>query len=515
MNINQREKQYLKRFSARYRHLDFMRYTWTKGPTEPLIIGFHTERICDIIDDAIQKFEDGVSTFISIKVHHRSGKSDIVSRYLPAHFIGLFPDKTVLSVSHSASLATDFSRDGRYLFDSARYKELFPTLRLSKDRKAADDWEIEQRGDNTWRRTAGRVFAKGLRSGLAGQGYHLGILDDYCPDRESAESSTQRQRMWQAFTNDFLTRKAPVSITLLVATQWHPDDVHGRLDAINNPESDDYEEAFPVFEKAHMPARAKDYDGPGEYRGDHLFSGPHTYRGKTYQGRLSDKWYREQYSILGRHAAALLDGNPISESGDILNTEYINWINDESEFPDITYARIWDLAHSAKKSTGDDPDYTGGTLLGLQRIGYNSEIKEPIYALWIKHFYYIREKASIRDQHIIRIAKKDPADSLIAIENSLDNMDAVDTLKSKMRGFKTVHPINTGKKDKVRRSVPVQPIFDAGNVNVMRGAWNTEWLKQIAGFDGRGKTHDEAVDNITAGYQFLVKGRPQKIRTAI
>src|SRR5574340_492236 len=78
---------------AQLSHLEFMRYCW--GRALPFKIGLHTWYTCKEIDKAINNYRNGMSTFLIILMHFRSGKSEITTRFLPAHFLGEFPDKEV------------------------------------------------------------------------------------------------------------------------------------------------------------------------------------------------------------------------------------------------------------------------------------------------------------------------------------------------------------------------------------------------------------------------------------
>ena len=144
---------------ARKHHLQFMQYTWAKS--EEFLIGLHTRKICERIDKAIQDFRKGKSSYIRIAVHHRSGKSQIVSATLPAHFIAEFPEREVMQVSYDTELAKGFALDGRTLFGSDKFRELYPNVTLSKKRSAMGHWMIETLG----RQTEGSVLAKGLHTG--------------------------------------------------------------------------------------------------------------------------------------------------------------------------------------------------------------------------------------------------------------------------------------------------------------------------------------------------------------
>ena len=135
--------------------------------------------------------------------------------------------------------------------------------------------------------------------------------------------------------------------------------------------------------------------------------------------------------------------------------------------------------------------------MGFRSIG-KVEAKN-VWELWIKDYSEFREQAPERDQRIRRLAATEKAKVLV--ESSLDSTDAGQYVRNALRGLRTVIPV-TCKGDKAVRCVPVEPIFDAGNVHVFRGPWRKPWLDKLRRFDGSGRTHDEPVDNITCGYQY-------------
>ena len=100
---------------CRSSHLAFMDYTWLKK-NDPFVPGFHTRKICERIDRAFEDFRNGKSTYLKIAVHHRAGKSDILSRYLPPHFLGEFPSSEVLLTTYQAGLTAKFTRFARNVF---------------------------------------------------------------------------------------------------------------------------------------------------------------------------------------------------------------------------------------------------------------------------------------------------------------------------------------------------------------------------------------------------------------
>ena len=409
-----------------------MRYAWLKK--SDFIVGFHTKKICERIDRAFEDFRNGKSSYILINVHHRSGKSDIVSRYLGAHFLGEFPDQEVMQVSYQANLAIGFSAFGRNVFKSEAFRELYPDVYLSEETNKKNEWLIVSSNGTP---TGGQLYASGIASGLTGQSCACGILDDYIRGRSAAESEVQRNNVWESFTNDFMTRLAPIHIVIILATIWHWDDVSGRIEKAMQNDPD-----FPKFDIMRFPAKAENYQGEGEYPGKYLFL-----------ERFPESWYLTQYATLGIYSsAALLDCNPQLRSGGKLSLVGIVY-EDFGPFPtQIKTARIWDLAHTAKQRSKDDPDYTSGTKLAFEKRS-----GDPVLHLWVFHVYRTREGAKKRDAEIEANVQSDGKFVTQAIEKTIESGDAFEYLSSAVKDvpWKQI-PIHG---DKGARATPLEVIF--------------------------------------------------------
>jgi len=439
-----------------------MAYTWT-NQTTPFLIGLHTRVICGMIDEAIEKFRQGISSFLVIPVPFRHGKSEIVSRKLPAHFLGLFPDCKVILCGHTSELTEGFSKTARNLMNTPQYRELFGGVYVDPASSSGAHWKIKDR--------EGECFASGLLGSLSGQGYHLGILDDYCRNRADAESETMREKMWNAFTNDFMTRGAEVSITIVVATTWHVDDIIGRIKEAQKHDSD-----FPRFKIKRMPALSDKYP-----------------TGTLFPEKFSKKWYMQRKAILGEYGfSSLMQLEPVKRGGNMLNTECIVKHKLISEYPkDLKWYRIWDLAHTAKERAKTDPDYTSGTL-----IAFN--VMDDMLHIWIKNVNRMRKNAPERDTEIRTVAKLDGAYVKIGVGGSVDSKDAINIMQKILKGKRTVLSIPENK-DKVVRATPLEPIFKAGNVHVPQGApWLDDWIAEVNAFPFG--AHDDQVDNLSSGY---------------
>lgn len=390
--------------------------------------------------------------------------SEIISRKLPAHFLGLFPDAKILMTGYTSSLAVGYSKESRNLLLSEKYMELFPETRLNPFDSAAAHWKIDRR--------QGEVFACGLGGSMTGRGYTLGIVDDYCRNRQDAESPTVRERMWNSFANDFLTRRAPKSITIVTATPWHVDDIIGRVKS--RMKEDRY---FPRFEFLAMPAFDDEYP-----------------EGILFPERFTRQWYDEQRATLGEYGtASLLQCDPVAKGGNILKVENVKRAS-LKDYPSIPYMWVWDLAHTAAERSKGDPDYTSGTLLGFRR----KPGAPRQWELWIKDVKRFRADAPKRDAQIVAATEADGNYVKVGIENTIDSRDAFNHLSYLLFGRRVVVGIK-GKGDKVVRASALEPIFEAGEVYVPDGAtWLNAWLDELTSFpNGR---HDDMVDNLSAGF---------------
>ena len=457
---------------ARRSHVEFIRSTWQKLD-EDFIVGRHTRAIAARIDQALADFRRGVSTFLVVAVPFRHGKSDLVSRYLPPRFLGLFPSKEVMLATYSASLSHDFSRFGRALMQHPKYSELFPGIGVSAVSASVEHWELREP-------ERGGMTAVGLGGGLAGRGYALGIVDDVLRNRLEAESKTVRDARWAALTNDFLTRRAPVSITLVVATPWHVDDPLGRIERQMAEDA-----TFPRFEFLRFPA--------GDLDGEPLFP-----------ERFPDEWYSTQRATLGTYGAAgLLDCAPVSRGGNILAVDSID-ICEEGAVPDgLRWGRGWDLASTVKQRVGDDPDYTVGLLGAVQELPPREGSTIPVRHIWVRDVRRLRAEAPERDRAIRQCAEEDGPSVEISGEAVAGYKDTLSNLQDALSGQRRVHKI-TPRHDLLVRCSAIEPIVEGGCLHIVRGPWNASLIEELQAFPGR---HDDQLAALLTLWEGLTKRR--------
>ena len=96
----------LKRRKARESLHDFILYMDSE-----FIVSNFSKSVCAAIDSFIIDMINGERPVIILGAPPQHGKSQIVSRYLPAYIFGKLPDLRVAGLSYGKDLASDMNRD--------------------------------------------------------------------------------------------------------------------------------------------------------------------------------------------------------------------------------------------------------------------------------------------------------------------------------------------------------------------------------------------------------------------
>ena len=318
--------------------LAFMAYCWWM-PT-PLKVGRHTRETCARLTRAVHDYiRRGRTTYLLVNIPFRHGKSDMVSRALPAFFLGVCNtagiEPNVIMSGYGAALIEGFSDKVQDIMRSDAYRLVFPGISIPNKASSAE-WKLNG--------SQSTVYATGLGGSLTGKGGNLIIVDDYCKNREEAESKPVREKMWNSFKDDLCTRmNAGGGIVVVCATRWHDDDISGRIKQRMLEDPD-----YPRYEELVFPAKK---EGAGGW--DILF--PELY---------DEKWYRTYRVTLGPYsAAALLDCNPVTNETAAFKQEWIAECVYERR-PDRDTMNVYIVVDGAN-SKRKDSDFTTMWVIGL------------------------------------------------------------------------------------------------------------------------------------------------------
>ena len=78
----------------------------------------------------LNDFAHGRIKKLMIFMPPRHGKSELVSRRLPAYILGRNPDAQIIAASYSADLSSRMNRDVQRIIDDGKYGDVFPDTTL-------------------------------------------------------------------------------------------------------------------------------------------------------------------------------------------------------------------------------------------------------------------------------------------------------------------------------------------------------------------------------------------------
>lgn len=255
-------KRQQKATEARERFMPFVKFTMPdiENPNDVELSRYKNARHHDAIARVLEEVEKGEIRFLILTCPPRHGKSELVSRRLPAWFIGRNPHQNVAVATYNDDFAADFGKDVRSIMQSPAFKQVFPDVRLQKGGSASDRLQTVQ---------GGLMSFVGRQGSLTGRGAHIMILDDLIKDDKDAQSQANRDAAWSFFTRVAMTRRMGKKLVIMTFTRWHADDPIGRL---TDPENPHYNATLAKRIKIiNLPAIADDDDPLGRAPGEPLW----------------------------------------------------------------------------------------------------------------------------------------------------------------------------------------------------------------------------------------------------
>jgi predicted phage terminase large subunit-like protein len=192
---------------------------------------------------------------------------------------------------------------------------------------------------------------------------------------------------------------------------------------------------------------------------------------------------------------ALLDGNwNASESiGDYFQKQWFEVVRAAPKM--LKTVRFWDRAATRPNPSNPDPDWTVGVKMGIGE-------DERIYVLDVVRF---RDGPHRVRETIKNTASQDGVRTEVALAKDPGQAGVVEAqdLISYLRGFVAFAIAESG--DKETRAKPFSAQAEAGNVKILEGDWNEEYLDELENFPHGGKK--DQVDASSGAFGCLVGDR--------
>lgn len=172
-----------------------------------------------LLNDHLLRLVGGEFDRLIVTMPPRHGKSELISHWLPAWYLGAFPDRQVMLASYEARFAASWSRKARESL--TEHGPWVFGVGVADEPRAADWWTVDGRD--------GVMVSAGVGGPLTGKGADLLIIDDPVKNSEEAASEVIREKHWEWWQSTASTRLQPQGRVVLVMTRWHEDDLAGRL----------------------------------------------------------------------------------------------------------------------------------------------------------------------------------------------------------------------------------------------------------------------------------------------
>lgn len=430
--------------------------------------------------DTLEKVERGELDRVMFFLPPRHSKSMTISEGFPSWFIGKKPERRVIEVSYGASLAEKFGSKNRNHVEE--YGEQLFNIKLSKASKSKTDWEIEGH--------RGGMISAGIGGGITGEGADLLIIDDVVKNRAEAESITYRDMVYNEWINTLLTRLSPTGRVIIIMTRWHGDDLAGRL--LRDEGRVESGGKWTVIELpafAVEPYTGKDDsetiypDALGREVGAPLWP----------DFGFTTEWLEKQKASVGTYTwESLYQQRP--RPRDAVRMFRKEWFTIVNDWPrDAKTVRYWDMA-ATEAARGKDADWTAGVKMCEKGGQYwvIDVVHEQLAPLGVER--KIKQTAEMDGRGVVVHIEQEGGSAGVTVADHYR--------REVLKGFSMIAERPTGSKDV--RALPFSAAAEAGNVFVVRGKWNADYLEELDNFLIMG--HDDQVDGSTGACNALSKG---------
>jgi predicted phage terminase large subunit-like protein len=424
----------------------------------------------DEVDESLQQFYAdlvaGRRPKLALMAPPQIGKSLAATDFI-AWVAGRNPDAKTIFASYSEDLGVRTNGEVQRMLKDSRYTIAFAGTKIGLPGSQCNANFIE------YADRAGSFRNTTVQGAVTGLQLNLGVIDDPVKGRQEVSSRLQRDRTWNWFTDDFLTRCDAGAGLLVVMTRWHVDDLLGRA-----------LEKFADFKVLRYPAIAE-RDEPHRKKGEALFP----------ELKPLDFLLQQKNAMTQGSWEALYQQNPIIVGGGELPIDKLKVLPVALDRGKIMNSvRYWDKGGSED----EDAAYTAGCLMHKMLNG----------TYVIEHVARGRWLALDREERIKAFAEVDGAtcksyEIWIEAEPGSGGRESAEHTIRNLAGFRVHADRVTGSKRE--RAQPFAAQVQAGNVSLVAGDWVTAFRDECETWpNGRYK---DQIDAAAGAFNRLASGK--------
>lgn len=426
----------------------------------------------ELIGSAFEDIANGQTQRFILSCPPRSGKS-LLSQLLVAWLIGKDPTTQHVIACYFDTLSKKFFRKTIAYLNQPNFKEVFPNWPGFKTNS-----KYEMVSDGYLLPTS---VGGGLTGFMAGspspdsEGVGAMVIDD--PLKNSFEGKTlAKLRDW--WGEEASTRKTNRWAQVLIGTRFHVNDLHGIL-----METDglwDAETNSDGWRWLNIAGLCEDPDNDPLNRKIGQSHWPE-YPVFTVSSLTSMK-----KSLGSNKFAALYQGLPVASEGSILKSKWLKIIEPE-EAPNftMTYLAI-DTAFKEKQEADESV---------IAVMGYSHHNPSDIYLRHLVHGHWTFPDLI----SIVKATHQEWGSRFLCIEEAASGHSLIQVLERDTQiHLHCFKPTNS----KTVRLQTVAPLFESGNVKIIRGNWTDSFIKELVTFPH--SPHDDKVDAVVWGLHYFL-----------
>lgn len=437
---------------------EFTKEFWDVVINDPIVDNWHIKYLCDELQLVAEqvflrkpKLHD-----IVINIPPGTTKSTIVSQMFPAWIWTRMPAARIIGASYTIIIALDLSRKNKDIISSEKYKRLFG-ITLKRD-QSSKGYFVNSKG--------GYRYAVGTGGTVTGMhGDFLLVDDPINPKKSASESEIKTANMWLSETLPTRKTQKEVVPLIMVMQRLAENDPSGYIIKQRN------ESSIKDLKLIVLPAEDSETVQPAELRKKYI-------NGLLDPIRLSESILVKLRRDLGEFAyAGQILQTPISRKAGMFRPEHFI-MTKTIPCPVVKSLRYWDKAGSEGKNC-----YTAGVKLGLLKDG-SYIVLDVVRGQW---------EPFGRNEIIQQTAYMDGKNTYIKFETepgSSGKESSTISIRS-LAGYKVSEERPTGKK--ALRAEPFASMVNSGNVYLLEGDWNAEFINELRYFpNGQYKDQTDA-----------------------
>jgi predicted phage terminase large subunit-like protein len=437
-------------------------------PGRTLVSGWPTGAIAEHLE-AVTK---GEIRKLLITVPPGSMKSLLTRAFWPSWSWIAQPSLRYIGASYAEALAARDNRRAKMIVESPLYQRLFPHVRLSDDQAQKVNFA------NT---ATGSMMATSVRGRATGERGDVFVIDDPHNVLE-AESDAIRGETLQWFREVVPSRVNDLdrSAFVCIMQRVHHEDV-----------------AAAALEQGYEHLLIPMHYDPSRTRTTSIgWSDPRTEPGELmWPERFSARAVAELETTLGIYAAsAQLEQRPTPREGGLFKADKLQTIDAVPQGEEIVWCRAWDLA-----ATDGGGAYTAGVLVGwrvaARRVIIAGVRRERVGPEGVRKL--IEDTAGIDGDDVPISIPQDPGQA-----GKAQARDFV----VRLAGYRVRIEPQTGSKE--TRAEPFAAQVEAGNVDIVTGPWNRDFIEELRHFP-RGVYKDQ-VDAASSAFNAVAPKRQRK-----